>query len=270
MDATLIQLCLSAFPWARYRKRKGALKLHTLLDHDGHLPAFLTATHGRVHELQVVRDPQYAFPALPPDSILTIDRGYLDFPWLFSLDIQGVGFIIRAKKNLRFRVTGQHKPLKKRGVISDQTIKLTGFYPQRDYPKPLRLIRFRDKTTRKCLSFLTNNFELAAATVAALYKARWQVELFYKWIKQHLKVKTFLGASQNAVMTQIWIAMIYYLLLSFVKFQSRYAFSLLDLTRTIRDLLMDRVSLIEILRQKYDKLVKTLKPPEIQLSLWQT
>ena len=266
MDSSLISLCLSLFPWARYRTRKGALKLHTLLDHRGDLPSFVTVTAGRCHDLQVVHDPRYRFPQLAPDSILTLDRGYLDYNWLYSLTLDRVWFVTRAKRNLQCTVTGQHPGPRKRGVLADEVIHLTGYYQQQDYSARLRRITYQDADTGKHLVFLTNNFTLAARTIADLYKARWAVETFFRWIKQHLKIKTFLGTSENAVMTQIWVAMIYYLLLAFIKFQTKYAYTLHELTRVIRELLLDNVHLIEALQLKFEKL-KRLRDSDEQLVL---
>jgi hypothetical protein len=268
MDSTLVKLCLSAFPWASYRKRKGAMKIHTLLDHNGCLPSFLTLTDGRCHDVRVVKDQRYGFPRLLPDSIITVDRGYYDFNWFYSLELDRVSFITRAKQNLKYKVTGQQEVPKNKGVISDLTIRLTGYYQQQYYPENLRLISFYDKDKEQELAFITNNFKLAASTIAELYKHRWQIELFFKWIKQNLKIKTFLGTSENAVMTQIWAAMIYYLLLAFIKFQTRYAYSMHELTRVIGETLMEHVDIIEVLRMKFEKL-KVLKPnqPQIALSL---
>lgn len=266
MDSTLVKLCLSAFPWASYRKRKGAMKIHTLLAHKGCLPSFLTLTDGRCHDVKVVKDPRYGFPGLLPDSIITVDRGYYDFNWFYSLELDRVYFITRAKQNLKYEVTGQQKVPKNKGVISDQTIRLTGSKPKQYYPKNLRLITFYDGKKEKELVFITNNFKLAASTIAELYKHRWQIELFFKWIKQNLKIKTFLGTSENAVMTQIWVAMIYYLLLAFIKFQTRYAYSMHELTRVIGETLMEHVDIIEVLRMKFEML-KLLKPNQPQLAL---
>jgi len=266
MDSTLIKLCLSAFPWASYRKRKGAMKIHTLLAHKGCLPSFLTLTDGRCHDVKVVKDQRYGFPQLLPDSIITVDRGYYDFNWFYSLELDRVYFITRAKQNLKYEVTGQQEVPKNKGVISDQTIRLTGSKPKQYYPKNLRLITFYDSKKEKELVFITNNFKLAASTIAELYKHRWQIELFFKWIKQNLKIKTFLGTSENAVMTQIWTAFIYYLLLAFIKFQTRYAYSMHDLTRVIGETLMEHVDIIEVLRMKFEKL-KLLKHNQPQLAL---
>ena len=266
MDSTLVKLCLSVFPWASYRRRKGALKIHTLLDHRGCLPSFVTLTDGRCHDVRVVKDNRYDFPALLPDSIITFDRGYYDFNWFYSLHLNRVSFITRAKQNLKYEVTGQQQVSKNKGVISDQIIRLTGYYQQQYYPEKLRLITFYDSNKKEELVFITNNFKLAAATIAELYKHRWQIELFFKWIKQNLKIKSFLGTSENAVMTQIWAAMIYYLLLAFIKFQTRYAYSLHELTRIIGETLMEHVDIIEVLRMKSDNL-KLLKPDQSQMAL---
>jgi hypothetical protein len=266
MDSTLVKLCLSVFPWASYRKRKGALKIHTLLDHNGCLPSFLTATDGRCHDVRVVKENTYGFPKLLPDSIITVDRGYYDFKWFYSLHLNRVFFITRAKQNLKYEVTGQQQVPKNKGVISDQTIRLTGYYQQQYYPEKMRLITFYDSNKKEELVFITNNFKLAASTIAELYKHRWQIELFFKWIKQNLKIKTFLGTSENAVLTQIWTAMIYYLLLAFIKFQTRYAYSMHELTRVIGETLMEHLDIIELLRTKFDKL-KLLKTKPEQLAL---
>lgn len=264
-DSTLINLCLASFPWARYRTRKGAMKLHTLIDHDGYLPSFITMSDGRCHDLRMAKDPIFGFPALPPDSILTVDRGYIDYCWLHSLHTQGVTFIVMAKTNMVYEVIGQHKPtLEKRGILSDEIIELTTDKGSA-YPERLRLITYYDKEEDKYFTFMTNNFALAATTIASLYKGRWQIEEFFRWIKQHLKIKTFLGTSENAVMIQVWTAMILYLLLSFIKFQSRYEFTLLELLRVIKEILFDRYHLIEILRVNYERL-KSMRESSMQMA----
>ena len=181
------------------------------------MPTFVTITDGKCHDINVVRDPHYGFPRLLSDSIVTVDRAYIDYKWLYSLTMQRVFFVTRVKRNIQYSPVGQHEIPKNKGVISDQIIRLTGFYSTQEYPDILRLVTYYDSETNKTFSFLTNNFTLFAYTIAELYKARWHIELFFKWIKQNLKIKTFLGTSENAVMTQIWIAMIYYLLLSFIK-----------------------------------------------------
>lgn len=267
MDSTLISLCLSIFPWAKYRKMKGALKLHTLLDHSGCLPSFMTITDGKCHDINVVKDKQYCFPTILSDSIITVDRAYIDYKWLYSLTISKVYFVTRIKRNISYEVLGQQKIIKNRDVISDHTIRMTGFYTKENYPDKLRLIKYYDKETKKELVFITNNFKLAARTIADLYKARWQIEIFFKWIKQNLKIKTFLGTSENAVMTQIWVAMIYYLLLSFLKFQTKYSYSMQEFARIIKELLMENISLFDTLSLNYENCNK-VKEKNIQLAFY--
>lgn len=268
-DSTLIPLCLSVFPWAKYRRRKGAMKLHMLLDHDGYLPSFVRMTDGKCHDVNVVKKEKYAFPDLPSDSILTVDRGYVDYQWLYSLHFKGVQFVIRAKRNMAYRVLGQHKvPNKIRKIISDEIIEFTNYYQEQDYPETLRLIRYWyvDKNgIEREIAVITNNFKHAASTIAALYKGRWEIETFFKWIKQNLKIKTFIGTSENAVMIQVWVAMILYLLLSFIKYQTRFAAPLSDLLRIVREILLEKKNLIEYLRLNWNKFVKIRGAP-VQLS----
>ncbi len=250
IDASTIDLCLSVFPWAKFRTTKGAIKLHCLYDHSGALPTFLTITDGKKHDVRVVKD--NAFPLLP-DSIVSVDKAYIDYKWLNSLDAQGIWFVTRAKTNIDYAVVGQH-PISGKGVLSDERISLQGNLTKTKYPKELRLIRYYDEEREKTLTFLTNNFKLAATTIAQIYKSRWQIEIFFKWIKQNLKIKSFLGTSKNAVLTQIWVAMCYYLLLTYIKYQTKYGFSLLQLSRVIREMLFERKAIIDILTLKPDKL----------------
>lgn len=243
IDATTIDLCLSVFPWARFKRAKGAIKMHCLYDHSGALPSFLTVTDGKRHDVTEAKNVDLP---LSPDSIVSVDKAYIDYAWLHSLDSGRIWFVTRAKSNIDYAVTGQH-PVGGRDIISDERISLTGQRTRDKYPRDLRLIRFHDEKRKKTLVFLTNNFRLAATTIARIYKSRWQIELFFKWIKQNLKIKSFLGTSRNAVMTQIWVAMCYYLLLTYIKYQTRYAYSLLQLSRIIRETLFDRKSLVDIL-----------------------
>lgn len=270
-DATLIPLCLSVFPWAKYRKRKGAIKLHMLLDQDGCLPSFVRMTNGKCHEVNVVKKSSFGFPDLPPDSILTIDRGYIDYQWLYWLHSKGVIFIIRSKKNMAYKTLGQHKePNEKRRILKDDIIEFINFYEEKAYPEKLRLIRYWyiDKNGTICeIEVITNDFIHAASTIAALYKGRWEIETFFKWIKGNLKIKTFIGTSENAVMTQIWAAMILYLLLSFIKFQTRFMASLSDLLKILKEVLLERKSLIEYLRMNWDQFVKVRGDP-VQMSIF--
>ena len=243
IDATTIDLCLSVFPWARFKRAKGAIKMHCLYDHSGALPSFLTVTDGKRHDVTEAKNA--GFP-LSPDSIVSVDRAYIDYTWLYSLNAKRIWFVTRAKSNIDYAVTGQHQASGK-GIISDESISLAGQHTRDKYPRDLRLIRFYDEKRKKTLVFLTNNFRLAASTIARVYKSRWQIELFFKWIKQNLKIKSFLGTSRNAVMTQIWVAMCYYLLLTYIKYQTKYGYSLLQLSRIIRETLFDRKSLVDIL-----------------------
>ncbi len=243
IDATTIDLCLSVYDWARFRQRKGAIKLHCQLDHGGHLPVFITVTDGKTHEITAIRDQL----AITPDSIYCFDKAYIDYTWLYSIEKQGAFFVTRAKHNMDFRITGQHARTTKSSVLEDCYVEFIGASSFKKYPKKLRWIRFQDPKTGKIYEFLTNNFKLAASTIAAIYKQRWQIELFFKWIKQNLKIKTFLGTSRNAVLSQIWVAMIYYLLLAYIKFQSKWNHSITELSRRVSEALMHRLDLIELL-----------------------
>ena len=212
LDSTTIDLCLSVFPWARFQKTKSAIKLHTLLDLRGPIPSFIHITDGKgadVHVLDLL---------LPePGAFYVMDRGYLDFARLFVLHRAGAYFVTRAKANTRFRRLYSHAIDKTAGLLCDQTILLDGAYSGTTYPDKLRRIKYRDAETGKTLVFLTNNFALPAATIAQLYRCRWQVELFFKWIKQHLRIKAFYGTSENAVRTQIWIAVSVYVVIAILK-----------------------------------------------------
>jgi hypothetical protein len=266
-DSTLINVCLSLYPWATYRKKKGAFKLHTLFDHSGYLPSFVVITDGRTHDVRVVKDASYGVPELSPDSILVIDRAYIDYNWLYSLTKNRLFFVIRTKSNMKYAVLGQQESTINNGLIQDRRVRLSNYYQSRYYPAPLRLVTVIDPKTGESISFMTNNFTLAANTIAEVYKSRWQVETFFKWIKQNLRIKSFLGTSKNAVMTQIWAAMIYYLLLSFIKFQTKCRHSLHELTRIIGELLLDNTHLIDIINVSLNSYAK-VKQKELQLSLF--
>jgi hypothetical protein len=265
-DSTLIDVCLSLYPWATYRTKKGAFKIHTLLDHRGYLPSFMVITDGKTHDINVVKDDSYGFPSLSPDSILLIDRAYIDYTWLYSLTRSKLFFVMKAKSNMNYTVLGQQEFTKNKGVVSDCLIMLCGVTSQDNYPEKLRMITYIDPETAELHVFITNNFKLAARTIADLYKSRWQIEIFFKWIKQNLKIKSFLGTSKNAVMTQIWVAMIYYLLLAFIKFQTKCRHSLHELTRIVGELLLDCIYLVEILTIPFDRF-KTINQKRQQLSL---
>lgn len=211
-DSTTISLCLSLFPWAKFRKTKAAVKAHTLLDLRGNIPSWLHITTGAVHDVKVLD-----LLPIEPGAFYILDRGYLDFARLYALAQQTAFFITRIKSNTKYRRLYSRQVDKNTGLRCDQTIVLTNYYAQRDYPDKLRLIKYVDPETELRLGFLTNNFQLPALTVAQLYRCRWQVELFFRWLKQHLRIKAFFGTSENAVVTQIWIAVSVYVLVAIMK-----------------------------------------------------
>ncbi len=212
LDSTTIDLCLALFPWARFRQTKGAVKLHTLLDLRGSIPSFIHISDGKLHDVNLLD--QIAFEA---GSFYIMDRGYIDFARLHGLHQAQSFFVVRAKSNLQFRRVYSRPVAKETGLRCDQTIQLAGRKSQRDYPGHLRPVKFYDAGNDKRLVFLTNHFDLPALTIAELYRARWQVELFFKWIQQHLRIKAFFGTSENAVKTQVWIAIAVYVLVAIVK-----------------------------------------------------
>ena len=212
LDATTIDLCLSLFDWAPFRKAKGAVKLHTLLDLRGAIPAFIHISDGKMHEVNVLD-----FMPIEAGAFYVMDRGYLDFTRLYGLHQAGGFFVTRAKVNMNARRIYSKPVDRSTGLVCDQTVLLNGFYATQHYPENLRRIRFKDTESGKTFIFLTNNFVLPPLTIATLYKNRWQVELFFKWIKQHLRIKKFLGNSENAVKTQIWCAVSTYVLIAIVK-----------------------------------------------------
>ena len=243
LDASTIDLCLSVFPWASFRSTKGAIKLHVGLNHDGYLPEFVTITEGKTSDVEMGRT-----LAFPSGSIVVVDRSYNDYDWYNQLTEKGIFFVTRLKANAQYRVINRQPVLKNKGLTSDQTIRLTSIQAARKCPGQLRRVGYRDITTGKHYIFLTNNFKLAAKTIADIYKARWQVELFFKWIKQNLKIKSFIGTSKNAVMTQIWIAMCVYLLLAFIKFQSRMNKTMQQILRLLQLNLFEKRDLMALLR----------------------
>lgn len=255
LDATTIDLCLSVFDWAKFQKQKGAIKLHCQLDHAGHIPSFVHISDGKLNDLKAAE----AFFELTPDSIYCFDKGYVGYKWLYRIHKAKAFFVTRAKRNMDYRIAGQHSKVFKNGVLSDNIIYLKAEGSYDKYPARMRLILFKDERTGKLYQFLTNNFRLTAGTIAAIYKQRWQVELFFKWIKQNLKIKTFLGTSKNAVMAQVWAAMIYYLLLSYIKFMSKTRLSLGDFARRMKEGLMMHMDLLELLQSSK---IKPLKPPD--------
>jgi transposase len=242
LDSTTIDLCLSLFPWARFRKRKAAVKLHTLLDLRGNIPSFIKITEGKRHDVHILDE------LLPePGSYYVMDRGYLDFERLHAFSLRLAFFVTRAKKNLRYRRVDSKPVDKTTGVRSDQTIALTGINTVEHYPDKLRRIRFFDVENKKNLVFLTNDFSLPPESIALLYKQRWQVELFFRWIKQHLRIKAFFGTSENAVKTQVWIAISVYVLVAIVKKRLHLGKSLYTILQILSITVFEKEPLFQIL-----------------------
>jgi hypothetical protein len=241
LDSTTIDLCLSLFPWAKFRRNKAAIKLHTLLALRGNYPTVVIVTSGRVHDVNILD--QLAFE---PGSFYIFDRGYLDFARLHRLDLSGAFFVTRAKKNFRFRRRYSQPVDKSTGLLLDQAVVLIGFYALRGYPTVLRRIAYRDPLTGKKLVFLTNNFTVPALTIAQLYRCRWQIELFFKWIKQHLRIKSFYGTSDNAVRTQVWIAIAVYLMVALLKKRLKLSLSLHAMLQILSLTLFEKTPLLQV------------------------
>jgi hypothetical protein len=247
-DASLISLCLSLFDWAKYRRRKGAIKLHLLLDHAGYLPQFVNITPGKTHEVKILKK-----LALDPGTIIVFDRGLIDFATWATWIQQGIFFVTRMKSNAVYRVIKRNPVLKNGPVLQDQIIYLKGFYSRKKCPYPLRRVVYRDPKTGDKYTFITNNMTLAASTIAAIYKDRWQIELFFKALKQNLRIKTFVGTSLNAVMIQIWTALIAILILKYLKAKSKIQWSLSNLVAMLRMNLLTYKDLWEWLNHPYFK-----------------
>ena len=239
LDATTIDLCLSLFDWAPFRAAKAAVKMHTLLDLRGAIPAFIHLSDGKMHEVNVLD-----FLPIEAGAFYVMDRGYLDFGRLYKMHQTGAFFVTRAKRNLNARRVYSAAKVRSAGIMCDQTITMNGFYASQDYPEYLRRIRFRDPETGKTLIFLTNNTALPALTITALYKQRWQVELFFKWIKQHLRIKKFLGTSENAVKTQIWCVVSTYVLIAIVKKELQLNASLYTLLQILSVSVFEKTQLL--------------------------
>ena len=242
LDSSTIDLCLALFPWARFRKTKGAVKLHTLLDLRGSIPTFIHISDGKLGDVNILD--QLAFEA---GSFYVMDRGYIDFARLYVLHQAQAFFVTRAKSNLQYQRVYSHLIDKTTGLRCDQTIRLTGIHPSEDYPIHLRRVKFYDVKHDKLLVFLTNNFDLPALTIAELYRCRWQVELFFKWIKQHLRIKAFFGTSENALKSQIWIAISTYVLVAIVKKRIKSNASLYTILQILSLTLFEKTSLIHLL-----------------------
>jgi len=240
LDSRTIDLCLALFPWARFRKAKGGVKLHTLMDLRGSIPTVIYVTHAKVHDVNILD-----YLPVEPGAIYIMDRGYLDFARLYAMHQARGFFVTRAKKNFQFRRLYSHPVDCANGIQCDQTIVLLGFYSRKGYPEKLRRIRFYDAERDKRLVFLTDNFELPAETIARLYRYRWHVELFFKWIKQHLRIKAFFGTSENAVKSQIWIAISVYVLVAIVKKRLKLEASLYTILQVLSVSLFERMPIIQ-------------------------
>jgi hypothetical protein len=241
LDSTTIDLCLSLFPWAKFRKTKGAIKIHTLLNLQNNIPSFFSITDGSVHDVNIL------------DELITeigafyvVDKGYIDFERLYKLNISSAYFVTRAKTNLQFKRIYSHQVDKSLGLVCDQSIFLTGIYSSKDYPEKLRRIKYFDSENNRRLVFLTNNFRLPAITIASLFKQRWQIELFFKWIKQNLKIKSFYGNSANAVKTQVCIAVSVYVLLSIIKKKLKIEHSLYTFLQLVSILIFEKAPVISM------------------------
>jgi uncharacterized protein DUF4372/DDE family transposase len=243
LDSTTIDLCLAMFPWARFRERKGAVKMHTLIDLHGNIPVFICITDGKVHDVNILDQ-------LLPEAgaFYVMDRGYLDFQRLYRLTLAAAFFVTRTKDNVLLQRRYSHPADRTTGVKSDHTVVLVAPGSIQHYPAALRRVRYFDAEHQRFLVFLTNNFELPALTIANLYKSRWQVELFFKWIKQHLRIKAFFGTSQNAVRSQIWIAISIYLLVAIVKKELNLSASLYQILQVVSVTIFERVPILQALQ----------------------
>jgi hypothetical protein len=261
IDATVIDVCLSVFTWAHFVSTKGAIKLHTQMNLKTAIPEYIYISKGKVHEVNALD-----FITFQPDSFYVMDRGYIDFERLYSIHLKEAFFVVRAKNPLRFRCTKSNKYQKNEGIRCDQNIRLTGFYPAKDYPKKMRRIKFYDEEQKRYFVFLTNNFEVSALSIALLYKHRWKIELFFKWIKQHLKVKKFWGHSLNAVHTQIWIAICVYVLVAIAKKKFQIEHSLYEILQILSINIFERSPIYQLFQDSPDKYFK--EPNANQLNLF--
>ena len=255
-----IDLCLSVFPWAQFRTTKGAVKLHTLMDPRGNIPTFIHVSDGKLHDVNVLH-------LLVPEAgaFYIMDRGYVDFSRLHSLCLSAAFFVIRGKSNLQCRRLYSRPVDKQTGLKCDQTVVLTGFHVAKDYPDKLRRVKYHDKQTDKTFVFLTNNFALPALTIADLYRCRWQVELFFKWIKQHLRIKSFFGTTENAVKTQIWIAVSVYALIAIIKKRLHLDASLYKILRILSVTIFEKTPLIQVLAGSHYTMEQVESPNQLKL-----
>lgn len=266
IDSTTIDLCLSLFPWARFRKEKGAIKLHTLFNIRSQIPELIRVTDGKVADITAIRNINLSKYAR--GSIFVFDRGYTDHAFLWKIKKAGHHFVIRLKDNANIVHLGQHKKALGKGVLGDERVAFILDKAMQSYPDDLRLVTFHDDEYDVTYEFLTDHFQFSAANIREIYKRRWDIETFFRWIKQHLKIKTFLGTSKNAVLTQIWIAMIYYLILAWIKHQTNFKGSLHTLTVMFKEVILQPVQIIEILHLTTKTLSRALQRGSPQLSLF--
>jgi hypothetical protein len=259
-DSTTIDLCLSLFSWAKFRRRKGAVKLHTMLDLRGNIPCFIHFSTGKVHDVNALD-----YLVLEPGAFYMMDRGYVDYARLYRFTVEMAFFVTRAKSNMKFKRQKMQRVDKSTGLRSDYRIMLTGAQAAEDYPVPLRRVAYYDLEHKKRLVFLTNNWSLPALTIARLYKRRWQVELFFKWIKQHLRIKAFYGTTPNAVQTQIWIAVCVYVLVAIVKKELRLGCSLYQILQILSISLFEKVPIQQALTSNISQNDKTCCPNQLVL-----
>ncbi len=260
LDATTIDLCLALFPWAKFRQHKGAVKLHTLLDLRGNIPSFIHITDGKVHDINVL---DVLIPE--PGSFYVMDRGYLDFARLYGLTQNQAFFVVRSKENLQFRRIYSRPIDKSTGLRCDQTIVVTGPLTSQLYPEKLRRVGYFDATNQKRFSFLSNNFVLPALTITQLYKCRWQVELFFKWIKQHLRIKAFFGTTENAVRTQVWIAVSVYVLVAILKKQLNLDLSLYTILQILSLTPFEKAPILQVLTEFTNTTQEPDNPNQLKL-----
>ena len=260
LDSTTIDLSLSLFPWACFRKTKGAVKLHTLLDLRGNIPTFIHISDGKLHDVNIL---DQLIPE--PGSFYIMDRGYLDFARLYRIEQWSAFFVIRAKSNFKYQRIYSHQIDKNSGIKCDQSIKLTGFYSSQKYPIRLRRIKYLDPVTGKKLVFLTNNFSLPAPTIAELFRCRWQIEIFFKWVKQHLRIKSFFGTTENAVKTQIWIAISVYVLVAIIKKRLKINLSLYTILQVLSLTVFEKMSLLQIFTENDYKTISSPNAKQLNL-----
>jgi len=259
-DSTTIDLCLSVFPWAKFRKRKAAVKLHTLLDLRGNIPVVISITNGKIHDVNALDDLVFE-----PGAIYIFDKAYVDFARLYRIHQSLAFFVTRAKSNFVFKRLYSQPVDKSTGIRADQIIMVTGFYTLLDYPEKLRRIRYFDVDTKKRFVFLTNNFTLPAIVIAKLYKCRWKVELFFKWIKQHLRIKTFFGTSPNAVKTQIWTAVSVYLLVAIVKKRLNLPGSLHTILQILEVNLFEKIPISQLVNETINHEIESRDDNQLNL-----